>query len=56
MLRVVRQEDGFRVQLGLEAGTVWCRVARDEAEPIRVTPGDRVRSRIVGGVTFPADE
>ena len=55
VLRVVRQEDGFRVQLGLEAGTVWSRVTRDGAEPARVAPGDRVRVRIVGGVTFPAE-
>jgi ABC-type sulfate/molybdate transport systems ATPase subunit len=54
VLRVVRREDGARVQLGLDAGTVWTQVDRDGAEPIRLTPGDRVRARLLGGVTFPA--
>ena len=55
MLRVVRQEDGARVQLGLEAGTVWCWVARGVGgEPPVV--GERTRARILGGVTFRADD
>ncbi len=53
--RVVRQEDGARVQLQLAAGTVWCRVDRSGAEPVRLEPGARVRARLRGGVTF-ADE
>jgi ABC-type proline/glycine betaine transport system ATPase subunit len=56
VLRVVRREDGARVQLGLDAGTVWTQVDRDGAEPIRLAPGDRVRARLLGGVTFPATD
>lgn len=52
VLRVVRREDGARVQLRLEAGTVWCEVTRDGVEPVRLTVDDVVRVRIVGGVTF----
>jgi ABC-type sulfate/molybdate transport systems ATPase subunit len=47
VLRVVRQEDGARVQLGLEAGTLWARVA-DEGPAV----GEQVRARVVGGVRF----
>jgi ABC-type multidrug transport system ATPase subunit len=53
VLRVVRREDGARVQLRLDAGTVWCEVRRDGAEPVRLAEGDRVRTRVLGGVTFP---
>ncbi len=48
VIRVVRQEDGARVELGLEAGTVWCWVARDgiggepPAVEERVRPGSSV--------------
>jgi ABC-type sulfate/molybdate transport systems ATPase subunit len=52
VLRVVRREDGARVRLRLPAGTVWCDVARDGAEPVRLAEGDVVRARILGGVTF----
>jgi ABC-type sugar transport system ATPase subunit len=56
VLRVVRREDGARVQLALDAGRVWTQVDREGVEPIRLAPGDRVRARLVGGVTFPATE
>jgi ABC-type sulfate/molybdate transport systems ATPase subunit len=56
VLRVVRQEDGARVQLGLAAGTVWCQVERDGAGPLRLAEGDAVRARILGGITFGAEE
>ncbi|MGC4109394.1 MAG: ABC transporter ATP-binding protein [Nocardioides sp.] len=52
VLRVVRREDGARVQLGLAAGTVWTEVTREGVEPVRLTPGDAVRARVLGGVTF----
>jgi ABC-type sulfate/molybdate transport systems ATPase subunit len=56
VLRVVRQEDGARVQLGLEAGTVWSWVARDGLRGEPPAAGERVRARILGGVTFRADD
>jgi ABC-type sulfate/molybdate transport systems ATPase subunit len=52
VLRVVRREDGARVQLGLSAGTVWCEVTREGVDPVRLGVGDSVRARILGGVTF----
>jgi ABC-type sulfate/molybdate transport systems ATPase subunit len=52
VLRVVRQEDGARVQLGLDAGTLWCWVSRDGAEPVRAKVGDHVRVGVRGGVSF----
>jgi ABC-type sulfate/molybdate transport systems ATPase subunit len=52
VLRVVRREDGARVQLGLPAGTVWCEVTRSGVEPVRLVAGDVVRARVLGGVTF----
>jgi ABC-type sulfate/molybdate transport systems ATPase subunit len=55
VLRVVRREDGARVQLGLAAGSVWCEVTRDGVEPVRLAVGDGVRARILGGVTFRED-
>jgi ABC-type sulfate/molybdate transport systems ATPase subunit len=56
VLRVVRREDGARVQLGLDGGTVWTEVVRRGVEPVRLAPGDRVRLRVVGGVTFPESD
>ena len=43
------------MQLGLEAGTVWCWVARDGIGNEPPALGERARARILGGVTFRAD-
>jgi ABC-type sulfate/molybdate transport systems ATPase subunit len=56
VLRVVRREDGARVQLGLEAGSVWCWVARAGIGGEAPAVEQRVRARILGGVTFRADD
>ena len=52
VLRVVRREDGARVQLQLPSGTVWAEVRRTGAEPVGLAVGDVVRARLLGGVTF----
>jgi ABC-type sulfate/molybdate transport systems ATPase subunit len=48
--RVVRREDGSRVQLSLAAGTVWAH--HSAGRPNQVVVGDRVHARILGGVTY----
>ncbi len=55
VLRVVRQEDGARVQLGLEAGTVWARAGHDGPGDTGLDVGERVRVRLLGGATFRDD-
>ena len=55
VLRVVRREDGARVQLRLDAGVVWAEVRRSGADPVRLAVGDVVGVDVVGGVRFPDD-
>ena len=52
VLRVVRREDGARVQLQVPSGTVWAEVRRTGADPVGLAVGDVVRARLLGGVTF----
>ena len=40
MLRVVRREDGARVQLQVPSGTVWAEVRRTGADPVGLAVGD----------------